>query len=398
MTIRLVTRMAAAAALAAAVGGCALTSSATMSEVPLFPPAGKPPTVTDKPLPPLDLNGLAPDEQVAATIYHQYTRGVVNVTAFVTQQKLLGGQRVSEGTGSGSIMDQKGNVLTNLHVVRGAAALFVTLYDGSTYPAKVIGADFENDLAVIRFEPAGRKLTTIKTGSGRVVVGQRVYALGNPFGLEHTLTTGIVSAIGRPMSTEEGVMMKDLIQTDAAINPGNSGGPLLNASGEMIGINTMIVSPSGGSVGIGFAVPISTALRVVPDLLEHGRVMRGWIDIIPVPIFPMIERLGGLPVSRGIIVSQVKPGSAAASCGPPGRHPRRLARLLPAHDLRRRRHHPGDRRHRGHDPRRVPERPRAEQARRHGDRHRPAGLPEGESEGQARRAADTCGVGAPGRR
>jgi len=233
----------------------------------------------------------------------------------VTQQKLLGGQRVSEGTGSGSIMDQKGNVLTNLHVVRGAAALFVTLYDGSTYPAKVIGADFENDLAVIRFEPAGRKLTTIKTGSGRVVVGQRVYALGNPFGLEHTLTTGIVSAIGRPMSTEEGVMMKDLIQTDAAINPGNSGGPLLNTGGEMIGINTMIVSPSGGSVGIGFAVPISTALRVVPDLLEHGRVMRGWIDIIPVPIFPMIERLGGLPVSRGIIVSQVKPGSAAASAG-----------------------------------------------------------------------------------
>jgi S1-C subfamily serine protease len=117
------------------------------------------------------------------------------------------------------------------------------------------------------------------------------------------------------MSTPEGFMMKDLIQTDASINPGNSGGPLLNASGEMIGINTAIISPSGGSVGIGFAVPISTALRVVPDLLEHGRVLRGWIDIVPVPVFPMIERLGGLPVSHGIIVSQVKSGSPAAAAG-----------------------------------------------------------------------------------
>ncbi len=306
------TALAAAAALAAA--GCALTTAST-TQMPAFMPPGKPPVVYDAPLPPLDLAGLQPDEQEGVTIYYQYTRAVVNVTAYVAERKLLGGERVNEGTGSGSIMDQKGHVLTNFHVVRGAAALFVTLYDGSAYPAQVVGVDVENDLAVIHFEPAGRKLTQIKLGSGRVIVGQRVYALGNPFGLEHTLTTGIVSAIGRPLPTEQGFLMKDLIQTDAAINPGNSGGPLLNSSGEMIGINTMIISPAGGSVGIGFAVPISTALRVVPDLLQYGRVVRGWIDIIPVPIFPMIERLGGLPVSQGIIVSEVKAGSPAAAAG-----------------------------------------------------------------------------------
>jgi S1-C subfamily serine protease len=175
-------------------------------------------------------------------------------------------------------------------------------------------------------------------------VGQRVYALRNPFGLEHTLTTGIVSAVGRPMTTGDGYMMKDLIQTDAAINPGNSGGPLLNSSGEMIRINTMILSPAGGSIGIGFAVPVSTALRVVPDLLEHGRVMRGWTDIVPVPIFPILERLGGPSTSRGIIVSQRQAGQPRVRRRPARRHPRGLARLLEPHDLRRRRHHRRDER------------------------------------------------------
>jgi S1-C subfamily serine protease len=270
---------------------------------------------TDPPLPELNLNGLTPDEAIAAGIYHQYNRAVVNITAFVRQQGLIT-TSVGEATGSGSIIDQEGTVLTNFHVIENAGAVIITLYDGSAYPAKFVGADPENDLALISFEPRGRSLWTVPLArAGDAVVGQRVYALGNPFGLERTLTTGIISALERPLVGREGYVMRDLIQTDAAINPGNSGGPLLNGRGEMIGVNTMIISPGGGSVGIGFAVPIATARRVIPDLREHGRVMRGWIDIMPMPVLPLLVRLGNLPVSRGIIVSEVEAGSRAAEAG-----------------------------------------------------------------------------------
>jgi S1-C subfamily serine protease len=152
-------------------------------------------------------------------------------------------------------------------------------------------------------------------------VGQKVLAIGNPFALDRTLTTGIVSGLGRPLETSNGMIIRDMIQTDASINPGNSGGPLLDSKGNMIGINTMIYSPSGGSIGIGFAVPVNTARRVVPDLIEYGYVKRGWIDIVPVQLFPQLVRYAELPVNKGILVSRVIANGNAARAGIQGGDP-----------------------------------------------------------------------------
>jgi S1-C subfamily serine protease len=241
---------------------------------------------------------------------------VVNVTSVSVKYNWFLQAVPQEGTGSGSILDAQGNVLTNYHVVKGAERLTVTLYEGSSFEARVIGTDPESDLAVVRFDPAGRQLDTIPLGASKsLVVGQKVIAVGNPFGLERTLTTGVVSGLRRPLQTPEGFIMRELIQTDAAINPGNSGGPLLNLKGEMIGINTMILAPAGGNIGIGFAIPVDTARRVIPDLLAYGVVKRGWIEIEPVPIFTALAARGGLPVTQGILVSRVVRGGNAEKAG-----------------------------------------------------------------------------------
>jgi S1-C subfamily serine protease len=218
-------------------------------------------------------------------------------------------------------------VLTNYHVVKDAEKLTITLADGSNFEGRVAGVDEENDLAVVKFDPKGKRLTTVPLGTSKnLEVGQKVLAIGNPFALERTLTTGIVSGLGRPVRTDEGMVIKEMIQTDASINPGNSGGPLLNSRGEMIGINTMIYSPSGGSVGIGFAVPVDTARRVIPDLIKYGSVKRGWIDIVPVQLFPQLVRYADLPVSQGVLVSEVTPGSNADKAGIQGGSQRRAVR------------------------------------------------------------------------
>jgi len=250
-------------------------------------------------------------------VYQQMNPGVVNITTeTLSLNWFLEPVPREGGTGSGSIIDSRGYILTNYHVVKDAYKVFINLYDGSQYEGEVIGKDPENDLAVVEFDPKDKKLITIPFGnSDDLRVGQIVLAIGNPFGYDRTLTTGIISGLGRPVKTSRNLVIRGMVQTDASINPGNSGGPLLNTSGKMVGINTMIYSPSGGSVGIGFAVPVNTARRVVPQLIEFGKVLRGWIDIVPVQLEPSIVRYGKLSVSKGIMVSKVAPGSPADKAG-----------------------------------------------------------------------------------
>ena len=260
--------------------------------------------------------GVSADEANNIGIYQRYNGAVVNVTAIAMDYHWFLDVVPRSGAGSGTIIDREGHVVTNYHVVKDARMVSVTLASGEELEGRVVGADPETDLAVVKFDPRGLDLTTIPFGrSADLMVGQKVLAIGNPFALSRTLTTGVVSGLGRPVSAVNGVIIREMIQTDASINPGNSGGPLLNSRGEMIGINTTIISPTGGSVGIGFAVPIDTARRVLAELLRHGEVRRGWIDVRPVQLFPRLARQLRLPVERGILVSEVIQGGNAAAAG-----------------------------------------------------------------------------------
>lgn len=275
------------------------------------------PPVSEDIIPARSGNGYGEEELENIGIYERLNRGVVNITTQTLGMNwFLEPVPLEGGTGSGSIIDARGYVITNNHVVENAYKVYLNLYDGTQFEGEVIGKDPENDLAVVQFDPKGKELVTIPFGnSDDLRVGQKVLAIGNPFGYDRTLTTGIVSGIGRPVKTSNNLVIHDMIQTDASINPGNSGGPLIDSQGQMIGINTMIYSPTGGSVGIGFAVPIATARRVVPDLIEFGIVQRGWIDIIPVQLEPNIVRYGRLPVDKGILVSKVVKGGNAEQAG-----------------------------------------------------------------------------------
>lgn len=260
---------------------------------------------------------LTDTERATISVYENRNGAVVNITTETVAYNWFLEPVPQEGsTGSGSVIDERGYILTNYHVIEDAARVFVSLADGERLPGSVIGTDPENDLAVVKIDPAGRRLETIPMGnSDGLRIGQTVLAIGNPFGLDRTLTTGIISGLGRPLRARNDLVIRDMIQTDASINPGNSGGPLLNSRGEMIGINTMIFSPSGGSVGIGFAVPVNTARRVVPDLIEYGVVRRGWIDVVPRQLFPQLVEYASLPVSEGILISEVVPGGNADAAG-----------------------------------------------------------------------------------
>jgi S1-C subfamily serine protease len=264
---------------------------------------------------------LAPfteDERENIAVYERFNEGVVNITTeTMAINWFLEPVPQDGGSGSGSIIDTRGYVLTNNHVIENAYKVYVTLSDGSQVEGTVVGADPENDLAVLQIQsPQGAELRTIPFGdSTGLRVGQKVLAIGNPFALERTLTVGIVSGLGRPIRTSQRNIIRDMIQTDASINPGNSGGPLLDTQGRMIGINTMIYSPSGGSVGIGFAVPVNTAKRVVSELIQFGRVRRGWIDASMVQLFPALVQYGKLPIRSGLLVSRLKAGGSAEQAG-----------------------------------------------------------------------------------
>jgi S1-C subfamily serine protease len=265
-----------------------------------------------------DLVSYTEDERENITVYEQFNQAVVNITTeTVAINWFLEPVPQEGGSGSGSIIDTSGLVLTNNHVIENAYKVFINLADGSQYEGTIVGTDPENDLAVLKFDPGrGVELQRIPFGSSdNLKVGQKVLAIGNPFALERTLTVGIVSGLGRPIQTSANNIIRDMIQTDASINPGNSGGPLLDTQGRMIGINTMIYSPSGGSVGIGFAVPINTAKRVVAEILDHGKVRRGWIDATVVQIFPSLVRYAKLPVSSGLLVSRTRRNGLAEKAG-----------------------------------------------------------------------------------
>ena len=262
---------------------------------------------------------LSSEEEINARVYKQVSPGVVNITATVVEYDVWSfAPYASEGTGSGCVLDKDGNILTNYHVIENADRLEVTLPDQSKYHAKTVGVDKQNDLAVIRLEGALKeRLHPISLGnSGSLSVGQKVLAIGNPLGLQNTLTVGIVSSLGRRIRTEGGDLVDNVIQTDAAINPGNSGGPLLNTAGEMIGINTMIFSiRGGGNIGIGFAIPSNTIRRVASELITEGRVIRPWLGIEGYTINEDLADILNLPVKSGILVSRVYRGSSADAAG-----------------------------------------------------------------------------------
>ncbi len=259
---------------------------------------------------------VATDEKNNQEVYKALSPGVVNITSTVILRDWFYEAYPKEGSGSGSIIDKEGRILTNNHVIEGAQKLVVTLSNKKEYEAKVLDADSDNDLAVIKIDAPAEELTAVPLGNSKdVFVGQKVLAIGNPFGLDRTLTTGVVSGLSRPVRSESNRLIEGVIQTDAAINPGNSGGPLLNSRGQMIGINTLIYSPSGGSVGIGFAVPVDTAKRVINDVLQYGHVRKPKLGITSLQITPGLVRELNLPVSEGMLIAEVLRGGSAEKAG-----------------------------------------------------------------------------------
>jgi S1-C subfamily serine protease len=260
---------------------------------------------------------LATDEQNNIDVYKASAPGVVYIQSTTTVRDFFGMfAQEREGAGSGSIIDEQGDILTNYHVIADSEKLTVSFGSGRNYPAKVVGKDPDTDLAVIRLlQPPKEALTVVPLGdSDKLIVGQKVLAIGNPFGLDRTLTTGVISGLQRPIRAENNRQIEGAIQTDAAINPGNSGGPLLDSHGRMIGINSQIESPSGASAGVGFAIPVNIAKRIVPELVRNGSVQRPSLSITSRNVEDL-GRQAQLPVPDGVLIWTVRAGGAAANAG-----------------------------------------------------------------------------------
>jgi S1-C subfamily serine protease len=273
---------------------------------------------------------LAEDETSTIELFEQSRGSVVFIT---TRQRVMDAWTrnifsVPSGTGSGFIWDDSGHIVTNFHVIKGASEATVRLADGRDYRASLVGASPAHDIAVLKAGIGIKRPAPVPLGASQDLrVGQKVFAIGNPFGLDWTLTTGIVSALGRSLPTEDGRNIDNLIQTDAAINPGNSGGPLLDSAGRLIGINTMIYSPTGASAGIGFAVPVDTVNRVVPQLISRGKYIRPGLGITVDD--KLNDRLTGMMDITGVVILNVSPGSAAAVAGLKGAKISRNGNITP---------------------------------------------------------------------
>lgn len=272
--------------------------------------AGEENQVVDNAVYDLDANGLDLAERRVIEVYQRVSPAVVSITTRVMVRDFFYNAIPQEGSGSGFVIDTQGHLLTNYHVVEGAAEIAVIFGEGDSYPAKVVGADPRNDIALLRVDAPAEMLVPVELGtSDNLSVGQRAIAIGNPFGqFGRTLTTGVISSLGRTLEGDDGRPITGVIQTDAAINRGNSGGPLLDSSGRVIGINSAIFSPTGASAGVGFAVPVNTVRRILPDLLELGRYRHPWLGIRYAYSLSRSrgwESILGMPIENGLLLVQV---------------------------------------------------------------------------------------------
>ena len=314
---RKVTALMLLVALLAFVSGCAVTGKvpALVERVAPTPTPAPPPTPTEAPLPsswPTDT-----EEQIIISVYRKAAPSVVNITTKALLWDFFFGPYPEEGAGSGFVYDKEGHIITNYHVVEGAQTIEVSFGEDMAVPAEVVGVDPQTDLAVLKVDVPPEQLVPAELGSSAdLQVGQRAIAIGNPFGrFERTLTVGVISALDRTLEMDEGRIMRHLIQTDAAINPGNSGGPLLDSHGRVIGVNAAIVSPSRASAGVGFAIPVDTVKRVVPELIAYGHYRHPWLGVLGYTITPGLARKLRLPVERGVLVAKVYQGSPADKAG-----------------------------------------------------------------------------------
>ena len=279
-------------------------------------PTAPAPAPAPAPIPAEVLKAFDADEQINIRVYANANRGVVNITTASSTVGLFGDEATSSGSGSGFVIDRQGHILTNYHVVEGADSVQVTLADGSTREARVVGADASNDVAVIRVDLPAAQLSPLALGdSSGLLVGQKVLALGNPFGLERTLTTGIISSLDRSIKAKNGRTIKGIIQTDAAVNPGNSGGPLFNMNGEVIGINSQIYSRTGGFMGMSFAIPIDIAMNVKDQLMRTGTVRRSRIGVEVQDVNQSLAESFGLGRPHGALISGVDPKGPGKTAG-----------------------------------------------------------------------------------